>query len=192
MSRLRSASRPGWLTLGLVVGAILAPATAVAVTATAVNIVGNNHTAAVSPGGQVREIEMDPSTWFHTSGLANFSSCTDLGTPSTTRAIILKHLNVQPVGFTGTNGQFGYLSTGPSCGGATIQSFNFANYGVTSLPLGQGVALPAGTHLSVWGANVQVQVDVFGYTITKSAVSAGAATLRSVGPPAKPSMHEVR
>jgi hypothetical protein len=191
MSRLRSLSRPGWVTLGLVLGAILVPATAVAVTATAVNIVGNNHTASVSPGGQLREIEMDPSTWFHDSGFTDFSTCTDLGTVSTTRAIILKHLNFHPVGLTGSS-QFAYLSTGPSCGGSTIQEVNFAGYGLTSAPLGQGVALPAGTHLSMWSAGAQTRVDVFGYTITKSAVPAGAATLRSVGPPAQPSRREVR
>src|SRR4051794_16560433 len=148
MSRLRQLSRPGWVTLGLVLGAILVPATAVAVTATAVNIVGNNHTASVSPAGQLRTIEMDPSTWFHIAGLANNGDCHDLGTVSTTRGIIVKQVNMHTTSLDAASLHFARLYTGSICLGSAIGEASFSDLSLTAIPLGQGVALPAGTHLS--------------------------------------------
>ena len=62
MSRLRSLAPSGWVTVGLILGAIILPTAALAAFSD-VRIVGTNGTtqAQVTPANQLRVAEIDPS-----------------------------------------------------------------------------------------------------------------------------------
>src|SRR3954451_11134820 len=94
MSRLRPLSRFGWLILGLVIGAVAVPAVAAATAASLVTISGNNHDAAVSPGGQLRTIAMDPASTLHTETFTDANTCVPLFTVPDTRSMMVRHINV--------------------------------------------------------------------------------------------------
>lgn len=183
MRRLKNLSRPVWLTVGVLAGAIAVPAVTVAATATIVNIQGSGHTASVSPGGQLRTVEMDPSNFAHLRG-ATGTGCKDLGTASTSRAYIVRDI---AFGNTSSVAVGDYVSAlvlaGSSCAsGSVIADAEFAQPDSQEVHLGDGVAVPAGTHLwlSVNGGNVAG--NVYGYTITHSAVPQTATAIRHIGP----------
>src|SRR3954452_16164358 len=146
MRPLKNLSRPVWLTVGVLAGAIAVPAVTVAATATIVNIQGNGHTASVSPAGQLRTVEMDPSTFTHLAGSAGIG-CKDLGTASTSRAFVAPDISFAN---TTTVPAGDYASAvviaGSSCvSGSSVADAEFAQPGSHDVHLGDGVAVPAGT-----------------------------------------------
>jgi hypothetical protein len=181
--RLNRLPRPVWLTAGVVAGLIAVPAVTVAATATIVNIQGNGHTASVSPAGQLRTVEMDPSTFTHLGGSAGIS-CKDLGTASTSRAFVARDVSFANI-TTVSAGDYvsAVVIAGSSCaGGSSVADAEFAQPGSHEVHLGDGVAVPAGTHLwlAVNGGNITA--NVYGYTVTPNAVPHTAAALRHIGP----------
>jgi hypothetical protein len=177
MSRLRSMSRSGWVVVGLVLGAIAIPAVAVAATATLVTIRGNNHNAAVSPAGQLRTVTMDPANTFHTESYVGDAACVPLFTVPADKSVVIRHINVS-VFDTPTNETNRYLNVITGTCGQTPTSFladvRITGQGPISIPLGDGISLPAGTQVNGFFLGADGFVDLFGYTMGANAVPASA------------------
>jgi hypothetical protein len=189
MHRFRRLSPSAWVLVGLAVGAIAVPAVALAAGAQLVTIRGNNQNASVTPAGQLRTAEMDPrlNVHLHTSAvLVNDSGCRPLGTPSTTRAFILKQTNMSASGTGGFSSHSVDLYASGTCSGPLLSS-TFLTAGQSSnAPLGPGVAIPANTPLSAFFFDVAASVDLYGYTVQAGAVPNTAGALRHLGPVGTP------
>lgn len=183
--RLRHLSRSGWMIAGLLVGAIAIPAVTVAATATIVHVQGNGHTASVSPAGQLRVIDMDPEYFTHLRNSITSGNCADLGTASTRRPYIVRRISVSA--YNGpASGDYSSVNVaaGSNCGfGAkVIADAQFSSPGTHEVDLGDGVALPAGTHLWLSANGSSSTADVYGYTVNPAAVPASTASVRRIGP----------
>jgi hypothetical protein len=189
MHRFRRLSPSAWVLVGLAVGAIAVPAVALAAGAQLVTIRGNNQNASVTPAGQLRTAEMDPQLTVHlrqSASSVNGSTCRDLGTPSTSRAFILKQLNINAGETGGFTTHEVDIFASANCGGSVVGSADLTAGSSSNAPLGPGVALPAGTHLSAFFFDVGATVDAYGYTVQADAVPNTAAALRRLGPAEAP------
>lgn len=191
MHRFRRLSPSAWVLVGLAVGAIAVPAVALAAGAQLVTIRGTNQNAAVTPASQLRTTEMDPKYNVHlrTSATStNNSTCRDLGTASTARAFILKQANFNAAETGGFTSHEVDIFASANCGGSVVTSADLTDNSSTSAPLGPGVALPAGTHLSAFFFDISAAVDLYGYTVQAGAVPHTAAALRRLGPVGTPKL----
>lgn len=169
MSRLSRFSRPGWLTLGIVIGAIAIPAVAAAAAATVVVIRGpSNHSADVTPAGQLRATEMDPSFLAQLQGGVVSNQCKDLGAVSTTRGFVVKTITISA---TNVPNGFGAVSVWPTtnCSGSEVTTAAFPNATTHTIDLGNGLAVKPGAHLSMSALDVNAYAHVYGYTVPAAA-----------------------
>jgi hypothetical protein len=171
-------SRPAWLTTGLLIGAVAVPAFALGATGQLVTITGG-HNASVSAGGQLRTVEMDPANIVHGSAFSS-GACAPLAVAPANRALIIKQINVNAEAVVGTASVV--ISSDPACAG-DVAAADLPQRGLTSIPLGPGIPVRAGTGLYVHanGAGSTVQVDALGYSITPSALPAGIAAEQHIG-----------
>jgi hypothetical protein len=182
MQRLKHLSRPAWLTAGVLVGAIAVPAVTVAATATIVNVQGTGHTAAVSSGGQLRTIEMDPSNLIHLRGATN--NCINLGAPPAGRAWVLKSVSFANINTASAGDYVSAVLMANPCGFGSIPlaDAEFNVPGNHDVSLGDGVAIPSGTEVALQVSGGNVTANVYGYSITSSAVPHTATVMRNLGP----------
>jgi hypothetical protein len=183
MPRPSRLSRSGWMTAGLIAGAIAVPAVAVGATITTVSIVGNNHTASVTPAGQLRTENMDPQYAF-SAGAVSSGQCVQIPGLSTTRALIVKQININAESVQNAANAFAAVYGDNDCGGHILAEADITNRGMTSISLGSGVPVPAGRGLSVYALDAHAYATAIGYSVQKSAVPSGAAALRHFGPAA--------
>lgn len=173
MSRLSRLFRPGWLTLGLVLGAVVVPTVAVAATFTVVHISNGAHTAGVSAAGQLRTTAMDPAFNAHLTGSGGSNSCKNLGPAApASRAYVVTNLSVSNITTPPAND---YVSAsvyvGAGCGvGKEIADIEFDAPGTHEVDLGNGVGVPANTPLSLSVNGGSVTLHTYGYTAAASAV----------------------
>jgi hypothetical protein len=185
MHRLRRLSPSAWILVGLAVGAIAVPAVALAAGAQLVTIRGNNQNASVTPAGQLRVAEMDPRLTAHLRTSASSvggSTCRDLGTPSTSRAFVLKQANINAGETGGFTTHEVDIFASANCGGSVVASADLTAGSSSNAPLGPGVALPSGTHLSAFFFDVGASVDLYGYTVQDGAVPHTATAMHRLGP----------
>jgi hypothetical protein len=171
--------------LGLILGLIALPAIALGATGQLVTITGG-HNASVSPAGQLRMVEMDPTNYAQMAGSAGEGECTDLGAISPTRAYIIKSVNFNLTTAPIAGEVVGSaLFVGPDCAAAQIARVYANPTEGRDIALGDGVGIRAGTHISLVGDGGPATVDVYGYTATASAVTHNP-TVKSAGTPAGP------
>ena len=170
MSRLRSLAPSGWVTLGLVLGAIILPTAALAAFSD-VRIVGTNGTtqAQVTPANQLRVATTDPFRYRQFN--SSFSDgCFTIGTVNSGTGFILKQatFDVYSDSTPGTSTFTVYAGAG--CSGPIIVTVRPTGNGLVQIPFDPGFALPAGTTISVASNGVSAQSFLLGYTTPTSAV----------------------
>jgi hypothetical protein len=177
---LRSLSRSGWITVGLVIGAVAVPAIAFGAGAQLVTIRGNNNNASVTPAGQLRAAEMDPAFDINLSTGPNSQGCLPVAAPPAGRALVVKQFNIDVVSAQNA-GPIAQIFVGPTCTGRLVQEVALPQRGLVTVPMGAGLAVPAGTPITVAVGSAFASVNAFGYTVQSSAVPATAAALRRLG-----------
>jgi hypothetical protein len=182
MPRLTRLRRSGWMTIGLVIGAVAVPAIAVGATITTVSIVGNNHTASVTPAGQLRTENMDAQYDFSAGAVSSGGQCVSLPGVPATRALIVKQININTESVQNAANAFAAVYGDADCGGSILVEADLQTRGMTSISLGSGIPVPAGRGLSVYAVDAHAYANAIGYSVQKSAVPTGAAALQHFGP----------
>ena len=120
MSRLRSLAPSGWVTVGLIIGAIILPTAALAAFSD-VRIVGTNGTtqAQVTPANQLRVATTDPFRYRQfNSSFGN--GCTTIGTVNSGTGFILKQATFDVYNDTTPGSSVFYVYAGAGCSGPII------------------------------------------------------------------------
>jgi hypothetical protein len=170
VSRLRSLSTGAWIAIGLIVGSILAPATAVAATSL-VGIVGQNGVrAGVTSAGQLRTVEAAPYSFqeYARNGVVSGSCSVITASVGTTKAYIAKQIvfDVYATDTPPTPGDYIALYTDASCATQPIAMVTPASVNAWTYPLDPGFGIKAGGGLYAEAfGNVEANVTVYGYTV---------------------------
>jgi hypothetical protein len=183
MSRLRNLAPSGWVTVGLVIGAIILPTAALAAFSD-VRIVGTNGStqAQVTPANQLRVAEIDPFriTMFTFDPILS-NNCQSQNVPAGSsfmlkQAVIDAYEVNQP---TTPLSVFVYAAKGCPGTGA-VGSVTPATTGTTTIPFEPGIPIKSGEGVSVYvqgtaSGTVTARIHLLGYTMPASAVPASAA-----------------
>ena len=184
VSRLRSLSTGAWIAIGLIVGSILAPATAVAATSL-VGIIGQNGVrAGVTYAGQLKTVEAAPYAFqvYARNGVVS-GACSVITSSVGTKAYIAKQIvfDVYATDTPPTPGDYIGLYTDASCATQPIAMVTPASVNAWTYPLDPGFAIQAGDGLYAEAfGNVESNVSVYGYWV-------GATDVPATTPIATPS-----
>ena len=169
--------RSPWLMLlvGVLIGIILVPTAAYA-GATLVRIVGNSGaTADVSAARQLLTAPAAPAGLVHKHAqvsVVDFSPCQDIGAFSSTRATVLRQVNISAYQI-GSAPPFNVIIfADANCAGARLMDFSADRVDNSAFSLDPGFPLAAGQHLSIYSLNggSAAEVHLFGYLVPKEAV----------------------
>jgi hypothetical protein len=181
INRLKRFSRGGWITFGIVVGAIIAPGVAIAAFSD-IRIVGwDGQTAAhVTPARQLRVVEMDPSRIrrFSDRTVEDGGGCVSVDVPSG-NSLMLKQIQVD-VRFNPSPGTTSNLAfyADKTCNSVITSVTPNSTFPLT-IPLDPGIAIRSGSGFSAraGGGTLVAFVTWFGYTMPVSSVSATTPSL---------------
>jgi hypothetical protein len=171
ISRLKRVSRGGWITFGVVVGAIIGPGVALAAFSD-VRIVGTGGSppAQVTPANQLLAAETSPARIrrFHAQ-VSQFNPCKSFNAPAPHSFMLTQAVIDIPDG-----GDSITVHANKTCS-ARIGSFSTSpavGYGNTTIPFEPGVPIRAGGGFSVHAGPTIVKAHVYllGYTMPASAV----------------------
>jgi hypothetical protein len=175
--------RSGWTLLGLAVGLVVAPVSALAAFSD-VRVVGvfGSPQAQVTPAYQLRTAEIDPSQIRNYDVIASGSpACKNVSIPSGNsfliRTIQIDAYNVPTPGLSDTV----YIYDALNCGGGHIASLTpLSTRENATVPLEPGVPIRAGTGFSVQSvsSDMSAEVHVTGYLMPSGAVPASASAAR--------------
>jgi hypothetical protein len=163
----------GWVAVGLLGAAVIAPASAVAAS-NLVGIVGSNGArAGVTSTGALQTAAASPSNFV---AAYNFSSgtCKLIYKVPKHDGLIVRSVTFNAVTVPSTgSGYFAGLYTKSNCSGAYFLDSNPGSVGETTVPLDPGVALKGGTGIYVsTGGGVDTEVYINGYLVPAKAVTA--------------------
>jgi hypothetical protein len=182
--------RSGWTLLGIAVGLVVAPVSALAAFSD-VRVVGvfGNPPSAVTPAYQLQTAEIAPDRIRNYDVIARGSgtACSTVNMPAGNsfmiRTIQIDAYSVETPGLSDTV----YVYDAPGCGGGHIASLTpLSNRENATVPLEPGVPIRAGGGFSVgvFSSDMSAEVHVTGYLMPSNAVPAGAsaaAITKSVG-----------
>jgi hypothetical protein len=95
--------------------------------------------------------------------------------PSASEAVVFKQLDLVADRKGSTQAvQFANVFLSANCTGTKIGGSSFATAGAQALPLGSGVTVPAGAHLSMEVEDVEATADLYGYTVPAAAAPAAS------------------
>ena len=178
-ARGRRWASPLWLTVGLVIGLIAAPAVAVAATLSVVNIAGPNGTkAVVAKTGQIATTVADPGSFraFHKYGV--IGTCVKIFTAPPGTSMIVTQLT-EDVYVKGN--QVG-VSTGAACVSLMVD-WNPPTIGAMVFPLGPGIVIPAGKSLyAIAYGGTAAEIYGYGYTVPVAAAPKVTPTTTVLSP----------
>lgn len=182
--------RSGWTLLGIAVGLVVAPVSALAAFSD-VRVVGvfGSPPTAVTAAYQLQTAEINP-TEIRTYDITTISSaCNTVNIPSgksfLIRTIQFDAYSVSTPGASDTV----YVNNAPGCGGSHIASLTpLSNRENATVPLEPGVPIPAGGGFSVLTgtSDMAAEVHITGYLMPAAAVPAGtssAALAKGIGKP---------
>jgi hypothetical protein len=172
-SRVKRMSRGGWITCGVVLGAIIAPSAALAAFSD-IRIVGvsGGPVAQVTPANQLRTAEIDPSRHrrFVAGGFGSSGGCQSFAAPAG-NSLMLRQIQIDP-----------FLNPNPGLNDNVaiyvdktctdfLTSVRPTTIDPITIPLEPGVGIKSGGGFSVRVAgNIITTVTWLGYTMPSSAV----------------------
>jgi hypothetical protein len=173
--RNRKLPAAGWVAVGLLGAAVIAPASAVAAS-NLVGIVGANGTrAAVTAAGELETAETSPSSFVAAYGYGSDGDCTTIYKVPKGDGLIIRSVTFNTLATTSTgSGYYTGLFTAKKCAADDyILDNNPAGTGETTVPLDPGMAIKAGTTLYVKAPfGVESEVYLNGYLVPAKAVPA--------------------
>jgi hypothetical protein len=188
MSKIKSMSRGGWIVVGFIVALLVVPSVAVAATLRFTGIEGTNGTtstvnkAHVTSAGEVATAPADPDSLYSSPLQTVFGSTAVLvAQPPSGSALILTSLAVtvysNPSPGIG-NGFVFDINSNNSCSGSLVGSFeavvDISGLNVVNVPIGSGVAIPAGDALCGEAiGSPEANVWANGYVVPSGSVAAG-------------------
>src|SRR3712207_1488629 len=163
MDRIHRMSRGGWITVGLLLGAILAPAVALAAfTDVRIVGVGGQPAVQVTPSNQLRTAEMDPARFRRfATNVTGDEGCVALAIPPAS-SFMLKHVAIDVWENLSPSGSDAILVFANGlCTGAGVGSVTPSGSGPFEIPLGLGVPIPKDGLIGVDVLGTGIIADVF-------------------------------
>ena len=181
MPKVKDMSRGGWILVGVVVALLLVPTAAGAATLYNGIMGTSGNRADVSPTSQLLTAEAAPSSLYHNVVSAGTSE-TVLARPPSGHALIVTGLSVDFFAMNAPDHVTVYVGSS-TCSGlvniAIVDSateWNGSGYvmsgGMQSVPISPGIAIPAADRLCGHSSSSANYVDVSGYSVPSSAVTA--------------------
>ncbi len=190
-SRVGRIKRSGWIAVGVVLGLVVAPVSALAAF-TDVRVVGVFGTppAAVTAANQLRVAETDPAQIRHYRALVG-ASCVSIPIPAN-NSFMVRTIEVNTYINNNPNSDSTvYVYGSKNCGGPNLMAETTALSvrQTETIPLEPGYPIPAGSGMSmIAGNNVSASVNFNGYLMPPSAVPAGGIAAQAKGANKEPGL----